>query len=630
MMINGRQHRCLIVLLFISALAVLYVQWPALQNKYIVDDDWRQYYWMERFVDPQAFADDWILDNLKQVRELNVLGTTVYLQYESWAFSLLYWLGSFFVAPITFNKIVPFGLMLISVFYLFRYGQLVRNHRTAFLLGLIFIVYTLTASPNISLLPGLERSFSLPLLIVFLYYFRRQSSVGIAVTLALQAIVYFPIFVVCAAAYAFSLITKKGNWPTLTGDFKRWLPLFIGVGLGFLFFLPALLQSTQAVLPYATDVPVWENPYYGPTGRIPIFWSYPGWNIDVPIFLLIGYGGLAVPQGINHMVPLLLIFLVMLAVLGVRQVTLPYHTRLLLWASLASFALVWLVALIFNDFILRYPFKYTSASLPLVLMIVVAYNGEVFSEKMSQLWLTSKGRRGILLVVIGFIVLIVMRFSFFEFEARMATMSLGALVFILGVNQLALLRLRTADSPPISPHHLTATAYPAFIVLTILSVFIHLFLFQPTQPVVESSEYELYDFIAALPVHSFFAGDPKRLSNIPAFAKHGILFSAELSGVEGQKILDFYDAYYAESPDTILAFCNSYGVTHLLVDQTHFSEDYLARGAFFFSPYNADIKKMTQTRSHYVLMHVPDEQKLFQGTNYFVIRCQENTLANLN
>ena len=625
---NNKQPRWLVILLFIGIVSILYMQWPAIQNVYIVDDDWRQYYWMERFVNPDAFAGDWILENVKQVQTVNILGTTLYLQYESWGFSLIYWLGSFFVEPILFNKILPIGLMLISIFYLYRYGRLISNSYTTFLLVLIFIVYSLSATPNISLLPGLERSFSFPLLIIFLYYFRQGSSVGIIASLAIQTIIYFPIFVVCAAAYAFSLIVKKGHWPTLTLDMQRWLPLLIGVALGFLFFLPAFLRSTEATLSYTADIPIWENPYYGQNGRIPIFWHNPEWRI--PLFFIIGYGGFAIAEGINRVVPLVLLFLLMLAALGVRHVKLPSHTRLLLWAALASFGLVWLVALVFNDFVLRYPFKYTSAALPLVLMIAVAYNGEAFAKKLAELWVSDKGRRGIFLATIGFVVLAIMTFTLAELEARMVIMSLGALLYVLGVNQFALLRLRPMEAPSVPNAHSALVARRAFIIFAIATVSMYLLLFQPRQALVESNEYELYEFIATLPTDAFFAGEPERLSNVPTFAKRAVLFSKEIHGVEEQKLYDFFDAYYAESPAKILAFCNRYGVTHLLVNERQFEESYLEKELLFFAPQNAYIKEITEERSDFVLMHVSDTQKIFQGDRYYITACQEDAFAELN
>ena len=622
------QHsRWLIILFLMAVLATLYVQWPAFQNDYVVDDDWRHYYWMERYINPDAFTDDWIINNVKQVKELKILNTTVYLQYESWAFGLIYWLGHFFVDPITVNKIIPFGLMFVSVFYLFRYGLLVGNQRTAFLLGSIFIVYSLSAPAIISLPAGLERSFSFPMLIVFLYYFRRGSDFGVIASLALQAVIYFPIFMVCAAAYTFSLIEIKGRWPTLTTDRKRWLPLLLGVGLALLFFLPALLSSTQATLPYDTDMPVWENPYYSQNGRISIFWQNFKWNI--PLYLIMGYGGLTTAEGWNHMMPLLLIFLFMLTVIGMRSMILPHHTRLLLWGSLASYGLVWIVALLFNDFLLRYPFKYTSAVLPLVLMILVAHNGETFSEKLAQIWTKGKGRGGVLLAIVGIVVLTVGLFFFTELNTRMTVLVIGALFYVLSVNRLALLRLRASRTSLTEPSHSITTTHQAFVILTIFCVLIHAILFRPRMALAESKEHGLYEFVATLPAEILFAGDPNRLSNFPSFSKRGVLFSAEVTGVQIQTVLDFYDAYYAESPDTILDFCQTYGVTHWLVDEAQFAEEYLKKDMLFFAPYNTYIKEITGKRSNFVLAHISDEQKLFQEESYFIVSCEaENFLES--
>jgi len=46
----------LLVLMFLAFMATLYVQYAAFEDPYRVNDDFRQYYWMERFVDPDLLS----------------------------------------------------------------------------------------------------------------------------------------------------------------------------------------------------------------------------------------------------------------------------------------------------------------------------------------------------------------------------------------------------------------------------------------------------------------------------------------------------------------------------------------------------------------------------------------------
>ena len=91
-------------------------------------------------------------------------------------------------------------------------------------------------------------------------------------------------------------------------------------------------------------------------------------------------------------------------------------------------------------------------------------------------------------------------------------------------------------------------------------------------------------------------------------------------------MLDFFDAYYAESTDGVLAFCRQYEVDYLVVNERHFEAEYLADGQFFFSPFNDPIAQMSGVRSNFVLARIPDSHKAFQADALFVIECTADVL----
>jgi hypothetical protein len=620
----------LLSILIVFAIATtLYVQYPAIIDPYRIDDDLRQYFWMVRFTDPTLFPDDYLLSNVKGVHEVGFPGLNLLVQYESWGFSLLYWLAGALMHPITFNKLLPFGLMLVSVVYLYLLGKSLRDEGTGFLLGLLFVVFSLSASANISVMPGLERSFSFPLLIVFLYYFVQQAPIGSALTLAVQTTIYFPTFVVSAATYALSLVRFKERRPTLDLSRRRLLPLVIGVGLSLVFFAPALLSVAGAEAPYSTDMPLRENPYYSANGRIPIFGQ--DLPLGLPLYVLTGYGGLATYQDIANMVPLLLILLCMFATMGRDGLRVPTTMRLFFLGTLGAWLLSWVAALVFNDFILRYPFKYSSAALPLFLLVVVAYNLESFARVVAHLWQRSKSRRGLLLMAVGSTIIIIASLAFLSTDPRFINRTaesvrivgvvLGAVPFVLGINQLARLRLkatkRTAPEEPASRRGSQA----ALVIIMLIPMIAYGLRIGRNTTMIKSNQRSLYDFVSTLPKDALLAGDLMQMDNIPLFAQRSVLFSFEITGVDESRILTFFDAYYAESPDTILGFCQDYGVEYLVVNLQQFSPDYLEKGMFFFAPQNETIARSVAARSNFILPQVPDDHKLFQSGDLFVIPC---------
>jgi hypothetical protein len=628
----------LLVLMLLAFIATLYVQYPAFENPYRVDDDFRQYYWMERFVDPDLFPDDYLLSHVKRVRDLHILGMDLFVRYESWGFSLLYQIASYLMPPAAFNKVLPFGLMFVSVFFLFELGRVLKGETAGFLLALLFIVFNLSASPNISVLPGLERSFSFPLLIAFLYYFVQGSPIACALILALQAVFYFPIFVVSVATYALSVVHCKGRRLSLSLTRRRFLALVLGTALGLILFSPALLGAILAEPANSASMPVWKNPYYSQNGRIPIFYDHstPGPRL----FWVMGYGGLATDLGISNMLPLTLLLMLMLTTLGIKTLRFPRQIMLLLLGSLSAWGLCWISALLFREFVLRYPFKYTSAALPLFLLVSVAYNAESTADAVAWLWIRRTGRSGLLLASFGALLIMITALTFPPAQdpfftpiyppMRIIGIGLGGLLYILGVNQLARLRLEPSTYPVDTlsvPERSRWIALGAISVPLILSYGLRM---HSLPTMVRTEKRDLYQFVATLPKGVLLAGDPWRASNIPLFSKRSVLFSAEIIGVDDRTILDFYDAYYSDSSKSIVSFCREYNVQYLVINQGQFSPDFLAQGYYFYAPYNATIAQTVGTRSRFILPQIPDDRKAFQSNSLFVVECDEATFANLD
>jgi hypothetical protein len=135
-------------------------------------------------------------------------------------------------------------------------------------------------------------------------------------------------------------------------------------------------------------------------------------------------------------------------------------------------------------------------------------------------------------------------------------------------------------------------------------------------------ERDIYRFVASLPKDAVLAGDPDIMTNIPLFSKRSVLFR-ELFPKTNAPIVEYFDAQYAEIPRTILDFCQHYQVSHLALDTRDFDPDYLAKGDFFYQPWNDRIVETVAGRSDFVL---PQLQPVFASGPFMVIKCDAETI----
>lgn len=600
--------------LILALAATLYTQYPALVDPYRIDDDLRQYFWMARFRAPDVFPDDYLFYTVKRVHVIDVLGFDLVCQFESLGFGLLYQFASVLIPPLAFNKVLPFILMAVCVVYLFALGRsLTGSDPLAFFLALLFVLYSLSASPNISPTSGLERSFQFVLLIVFMYYLVSGSPLGIAATLVVQVLFYAPMFAVSALTYVLSLFCRRDGRVKIDLSVRRLWPLVIGGTLAALALSPALYEAfaaTPAAGDLAGSAPAWQNPQYGPGGRIPIF---PSSFAGFPWFLLVGYGGLARIDDWYHALPLLALFFLMLVALGAKKSLPSWRVNALSVGSLLAWSLCWLAVLVTGDFALRYPFKYTNAPLPLWILLYCALNGQSFLNVCAQMARDYRQRWPLLLVGWGGFALVGGVLSgYWLFSA-----AVGACV-ILAVN---LFLWRKHRSPPrlaIPSSGSLRIAWGIFVAM-LLTAFVPKM--KSYTLAVPQEQRPLLAYIAALPKDVLIAGAPEVASNIPLFAQRRVLFSSEVSYVGGTRVLDFFDAYYADLTESVLAFCRKYDLDYLVVDERHFSAQYLRDAEFFYAPFNASIVQMVATRSGFVLPTVLDDRRVFQSGPLFVVPC---------
>jgi hypothetical protein len=140
------------------------------------------------------------------------------------------------------------------------------------------------------------------------------------------------------------------------------------------------------------------------------------------------------------------------------------------------------------------------------------------------------------------------------------------------------------------------------------------------------AERDIYEFVSSLPKDAVLVGDPVVMSGIPLFSQRSVLFRDLHPDINPNApifILEFFDAQYAESPEVMLDFCQRYRISYLVLDTTDFTPDYLAKGDFFYQPYNDRIVEMVAGRSDFVL---PRLQPIFASGPFVVIKCDTETL----
>ncbi|MCB0212569.1 MAG: hypothetical protein KDJ52_24710, partial [Anaerolineae bacterium] len=136
-----RTHSC-IVLVIISILAVLWLQAPRLWDQFQADEDFRTFYWMSKFYDSELFPNE----PRPPYISFQLLSQNVIWYFPSPAYGWLFNLASFLVTPIFFAKLLPFIVMPITVWYLFKFGESVRDRGTGLVLALSFIFLNLISS----------------------------------------------------------------------------------------------------------------------------------------------------------------------------------------------------------------------------------------------------------------------------------------------------------------------------------------------------------------------------------------------------------------------------------------------------------------------------------------------------
>ncbi len=124
------------------------------------------------------------------------------------------------------------------------------------------------------------------------------------------------------------------------------------------------------------------------------------------------------------------------------------------------------------------------------------------------------------------------------------------------------------------------------------------------------SEYEpLYTVLNRTPKTSLIAGHPSLMDKVVTFGRRNVFASFELAHPWSKglwrkmrpRLVAFFDAYYAADPAVVTKFCEKYGIDFLVVDNRHFTREFIKNHPFF-EPFGQMIQKTVGDRRDFALM----------------------------
>src|SRR5574341_200014 len=150
---------------------------------------------------------------------------------------------------------------------------------------------------------------------------------------------------------------------------------------------------------------------------------------------------------------------------------------------------------------------------------------------------------------------------------------------------------------------------------------------------------ELCQYLKTLPKNVLIAGHPQDMSWIPTCARRKVLVNEELTVAfyqnyyreVRQRTLDFFDAYYANSPGTIRQFTERYGIDYLVVDEADFPREGRVRVKPLFEPFRGYVRALIPRNAPggFPILDYPYGQVVWRDKGRFVLNVSAGTLRKL-
>jgi hypothetical protein len=509
----------LLSLLFAALYAGLVIV-PALSHEYAIQDDARQHiFWMQRYIDPALFPNDYIADYFQSV--------------APWGYRLLYrTLSIFGVAPNIASKIFPLFLSLTAAGYSYYLTVTFFPIPLAGFLSSLLLSQSLWYSHELA--SATPRGFLYPIFLAFLYYLARGQRRALLVCLLILVGFYPQMALVALGVLALRLVKWQSRPLKLSPKWQDYgFFLFSFVLVASSIFLSKLGTEAGHVVSRIEAMTMLE---FQPSGRSEFFTSgFPYW--------LHGRSGLLhkrtfVPPTV--LAGLALPFWRWLPGHGTRFKSLHPSIFVLVQLLVASLGLYVLAhGFLFS---LHLPNRYTSHSLRIAISIAAGINWSVL---LVSLWASDRSARGTLLPSST-------PNSPPSRSASMPIARLGSgLIFLLLVLYPFLL-------------------LPGFPKVGYLNR-------EVNRPLYEYLEAQPKDtLVAALSVEASDIPSLARRSVLVS-SEHAIPYHLNYYRLFRERAIALITAQYTPDPDVVRAFINRYGVDLWLLDRAAFQADYLRR-----------------------------------------------------
>lgn len=572
-----RQSSKLVWFVFSLFFGFLYSFWScqqAFSTEYIVQDDARQHvFWMQRFLVPQLFPNNWIANYFESVAPFGY--TTLYR-----------FMANIGIEPLTFNKCLPIFLTLITTRYCFKLTLHLFPVPIAGFISSLLLNQTLWSQDD--LVSATPRAFAYPLLLAFWYYCLRRSRLACLGTLALQGLFYPQTVFISAGILLLQLLTWEQGKLHLSqkpSDYQFCLSGFI---VAVLVMLPYAL-TTSEFGPIVTVTEARGMPEFWPGGRANFFddnfWEF-WFNGDRSGIL---------PR--RESMPILLYSAFLWPFLWRYPSQFPLSRRvtpgviLLPQTLLVSLSLFVLAHLLL--FKLHLPSRYTQYSLRLILALAAGITLTILLDGIFR-WGKPKT----------------------PFYNRVK-------------NQQA----RDASQEMSWEHPVTGKVLAVgFATLIGVMLLIHPILVKefPKTAYEVGKVPELYQFFADQPEDSLIASLSLEADNLPTFSRRSILVSREY-GIPyhlgyyqpfRQHVIELLRAQYSRDLAEVQNFIQTYEVDFWLLDSSAFTPDYLARNSWLqqYQPIASQILTQLQEGTLPVLPTMIESCLVFETEEMVVLQ----------
>lgn len=538
----------------------------AFSGDYVIQDDARQHvFWMQRFLDPGLFPNDFIADYFQSVAPQ--------------AYTALYQvMASVGINPLLLSKLLPIVLGLITTGYCFGVCLEMFPVPAAGFVASLLLNQTLWLKEDLG--SATARAFLYPLFLAFLYYFLRRSWLPMLVAIALQGLFYPQTLLISAGILILQLVRYERSRFSLSRNRRDYWFCAAGLGVAFLVMLPYVFESSPYG-PTISEAQARALPDFLPGGRTQFFapglWSYwicgkrsgflpdewceSSWRASIQPFLL------SPPLWIGFLLPLLLLFR--------RRFPLTEHlkqVRVLLEITLVSFFMFFAAhAVLFKLYL---PSRYTQHSLRILLAIAAGISLILILDALFG-WAKQQTLR--------------------QFFALGATAFVGAALILYP----SFLRLTGQEFP--SPGYVTGNVPQLYA----------FFRQQPKDSLIASLTAETDN----LPTFSQRSVLASRELAIPYHVGYHREFS--------QRATDLVRAQYSQDLAAVENVIQKYGVDFWLIDRTAFTPEYLLRHRWLaqsqFQPEIKVIKARLEQGSLPALANVVDRCSVFESQGLVVM-----------